>query len=82
MRIEAKSDFTLICTFDTKEVMAFDVKPLLKRGGLIVEPLKSLPFFKKAFLEMGTPVWPNGFDICADLIYRKGVRLKSKSRAA
>jgi hypothetical protein len=27
----------------------------------MVEPLKDVAFFNRAFVEMGAPTWPNGF---------------------
>jgi hypothetical protein len=31
----------------------------------MVEPLRDQNFFARAFVEMGVPTWPNGFDIDA-----------------
>jgi hypothetical protein len=31
----------------------------------MVEPLRDPEFFARAFVEMGVPTWPNGFDIDA-----------------
>jgi hypothetical protein len=28
----------------------------------VVEPLKAPDYFARAFVEMGAPTWPNGFD--------------------
>jgi len=28
----------------------------------MVEPLKAPDYFTRAFVEMGVPTWPNGFD--------------------
>ena len=81
-KIEATADFRLVCTFDTKEVKAFDMRPLLNAGGPMIEPLRRISFFRKVFVESGTPTWPNGYDICADLLYQKGIMARSKGRAA
>ncbi len=29
----------------------------------MVEPLRTPEFFARAFVEMGAPTWPNGFDL-------------------
>jgi hypothetical protein len=29
----------------------------------MVEPLRAQAYFNRAFVEMGAPTWPNGFDI-------------------
>ena len=40
-----------------------DFSDILAEGGEMVEPLKSQEFFARAFVEMGAPTWPNGYDI-------------------
>jgi hypothetical protein len=35
---------------------------VIAAGGPMVEPLKSQNYFARAFVEMGAPIWPNGFD--------------------
>jgi hypothetical protein len=29
----------------------------------MVEPLRAADYFARAFVEMGAPTWPNGFDV-------------------
>jgi Protein of unknown function (DUF2442) len=74
-KIEPTSDFELICTFDNGLVKQYDVKPLFMKSGPILEPLRKAAYFKRVFLEMGAPTWPNGFDICADLIYMEAIEV-------
>ena len=74
--VQTTSKFELICTFDNHEVKMFDLKNSLKKKGDLVAPLRDYAFFKKVFLESGSPTWPNGFDVCADLIYQQGVEVK------
>jgi hypothetical protein len=40
-----------------------DFSDILAQGGPMVEPLKAPDYFARAFVEMGAPTWPNGFDI-------------------
>ena len=40
-----------------------DFSDILAAGGTMVEPLKAPDYFKRAFVEMGAPTWPNGFDL-------------------
>jgi hypothetical protein len=40
-----------------------DLSDLIAEGGPMVEPLRSPDYFARAFVEMGAPTWPNGFDL-------------------
>jgi len=81
-KVVPAANFELICTFDNDVVKQFDFKPLSKKSGPMLEPLRKIAYFKKVFLEMGAPTWPNGFDICADLIFLEVKDLKRTRRPA
>jgi hypothetical protein len=40
-----------------------DLSDVIARDGEMVRPLKDPAFFARAFVEMGAPTWPNGFDL-------------------
>jgi hypothetical protein len=40
-----------------------DLSDLIAQGGPMIEPLRSLHYFARVFVEMGAPTWPNGFDL-------------------
>jgi hypothetical protein len=40
-----------------------DLSDVIAQGGPMVEPLKATDYFARAFVEMGAPTWPNGFDL-------------------
>jgi|LakMenEpi03Aug12_release.lakeMendotaPanAssembly.Ray.scaffolds.fasta_scaffold4133034_1 hypothetical protein len=81
-KVVATDKYELICTFENNIVKAFDFKPLLKKKGTMLEPLRSVDYFKKVFLEMGVPTWPNGYDVCADVIFRDGKSVKQLKKPA
>ena len=42
-----------------------DFAKLIAEGGEMVEPLRDRLMFQRAFLSLGVPTWPNGFDLDA-----------------
>ena len=79
-KVEPTPLFEIICTFDDDSVKKFDLKPFLKKTGSMLKPLRKISYFKRVFLGMGVPTWPNGYDICADLIYAEGKEIKRVSK--
>ena len=55
--------------FTTGEEGVMDYSALIFQGGPMVEPLRDKIFFARVFIEMGAPVWPNGFDVDAIGLY-------------
>src|SRR5437762_3042079 len=46
-----------------------DLKPLVERSrGPSLEPLRDLEFFDKVLVDGGAAAWPNGYDICPDVL--------------
>ena len=48
-----------------------DLSPLfVNPRGPMAEPLKDAEFFQRVTVdpELGVPTWPNGYDICADVL--------------
>jgi len=62
-------DFLLEITFDQGEIRLFDLKPYLK--GSLFAPLRDKKLFQKvsASEEIRGLTWPNGADLCADMLY-------------
>lgn len=81
IRVKAKTS-KLTCWFEDGSVVEFDMSKILKRSGPMIKPLKKKAFFEKAFIESGSVIWPNGFDICPNLIYQKGFHLPDNKAAA
>lgn len=72
-------EFKLICRFDDGSVVVYDMTGVVGESGPMIDPLKEKRFFKKAFVESGAVTWPNGYDICPNLIYQKGLHLVARS---
>jgi len=82
VKVKAKPGYQLECIFDDGLVKSYDMSFVSKKKATMLIPFKDEKFFKKVFLEMGTPTWPNGYDICADVLYRDGIEIQKKSKAS
>ena len=40
-----------------------DLSDVISHEGPMIEPLRDPAYFKRVFIEMGVPTWPNGFDL-------------------
>ncbi len=63
LRLRALDGHRLWLRFTDGSEGVRDFSDILAQGGPMVEPLKVAEYFARAFVEMGAPTWPNGFDV-------------------
>ena len=63
LRLKALDGHRLWLRFTDGSEGVRDFADILAEGGPMVEPLRSPDYFARAFVEMGAPTWPNGFDL-------------------
>ena len=63
LRLRALDGYRLWVRFTDGNEGVRDFSDILAEGGPMVEPLKAPEYFARAFVEMGAPTWPNGFDV-------------------
>lgn len=68
--VEHVQDYRLLLTFEGGEMREVDVSALVPFDG-VFEPLANPEFFRQVRVEpdIGTIVWPNGADLCPDVLY-------------
>ena len=74
-RIKPLDGYKLECEFENGEVVIYDMGYIKNENGSMIKPLKDESFFKNVFLEAGSPAWKNGYDVCADAIWKKTHRI-------
>ena len=62
--VELVRDFCLV-SFSDGSCGEHDFSDLITEGGAMLEPLWNPACFARAFVELGVPTWPNGFDLDA-----------------
>ena len=74
INVEYVEDYRLNLQFENGEWRTVDFKDRIQSSnGQMIEPLKDVEFFKCVSVdtELGTIVWPNGFDQAPDVLYEK-----------
>ena len=80
VRVEYLEDYKLKLTFGNKEVRVADLAEKIKHAKGIFLPLKDLEYFKKVEVDSCqlSIFWPNGADICLDVLYKMGHSVSKK----
>ena len=66
----------LECQFDDGDWRVFDMSRILESAGPMAQPLLKKTFFAKAFIDAGAVTWPNGYDLCPNVIHAASTPLK------
>jgi len=69
--VKPLKDYRLLLTFDNGEQRVFDVEPYLSKG--IFSELREPGRFNAVRISFDTVEWPNGADLCPEVLYEEGV---------
>lgn len=79
-KVEYVNKYKLKLLFSDKKEKIVDIEPIINRSKGLFHPLKDLEYFKKVGLDdKEYPLsicWPNGADICPDVLYDMGEEIK------
>ena len=77
VRAEHRGAFRIHLTFNDSSEATLDSRQW--RDGPVCEPLKSLAYFQRFFVDGGTVVWPNGADIAPETLYEAAEATRSNT---
>jgi hypothetical protein len=71
-QVECLEGHRVLLTFDNQERREIDIATLVPFEG-VFEKLKDVAYFRQVRVEphVGTIVWPNGADLCPDVLYQR-----------
>lgn len=74
--VRVLGNYRLLLTFEGGDRREVDISKLVPFDG-VFEPLTDERFFRQVRVDAdsGTIVWPNGADLCPDVLYEAGVLL-------
>lgn len=82
-KVEYLNSFKLILTFNDKKRKTVDLKKYASEGPeTVFYPFRDLEFFTSVKVDQhtGTIVWPNGVDLCPDVLYKIGIEVKKETK--
>ncbi len=65
-------EYKLKLYFDDKTIRVVDLKSMLKNANNMFLPLVDIDYFKQVECDGTTICWPNGVDLCPDVLYKMG----------
>jgi hypothetical protein len=79
-KVKYLEDYKLALVFNDGKTKIVDFEYRLKNAKNMFLPLKDIDYFKKVRADGITIVWPNGLDLCPDVLYEIGEEVKEKKQ--
>jgi len=83
-KVEYFGEYKLKLLFSDRKSKIVDIEPIIKKSKGLFHPLRDVEYFKKVSLDdieyPSSICWPNGADICPDVLYEMGIEVKAKRK--
>lgn len=79
-KVQYLEEYKIKLSFDDKSVRIVDLEKMLKSAKNMFLPLKNMDYFKQVKCDGTTIIWPNGVDLCPDVLYKMGKSVKQPIR--
>src|SRR5262249_4961384 len=83
-KVEYVEGYKLKLLFSDKKTKIVDIEPIIEKSKGLFHPLRNIEYFKKVSLDdIEHPLsicWPNGADICPDVLYEIGKEIKDNKK--
>jgi len=81
-KVEYLEEYQLKLVFNDEKVKIVDLEEIVKKGRGMFLPLKDLKYFKQVAVDDDniTICWPNGADLCPDVLYEIGKDIQEQPR--
>lgn len=79
-KVEYLEGYKLRLHFNNRVVKVVDLENMLKKAKNMLLPLVDIEYFKTVKCDGTTICWPNGVDLCPDVLYAMGKDVKRFER--
>ena len=79
-KVQYLEEYKIKLSFDDKSIRIVDLQKMLKNAKNMFLPLKDMDYFKQVKCDGTTIIWPNGLDLCPDVLYKMGKSVKEPIR--
>jgi hypothetical protein len=79
-KVEYLSEYKLKLQFDGGQTKEVNLEGMLKNAKNMFLQLKDIAYFKKVECDGYSICWPNGIDICPDVLYSMGTHTDKPSK--
>jgi Protein of unknown function (DUF2442) len=84
-KVEYATEYKLKLLFSDNKLKIVDIEPIINKSKRLFHPLRDIEYFKKVSLDDDeyplSICWPNGADICPDVLYEMGEEIKEKKQS-
>lgn len=77
-KVKYLDGYRLELVFNDKITKIVDLSDMVKKAKNMLLPLKDIDYFKKVSCDGITICWPNGVDLCPDVLYDTGTKVIPK----
>lgn len=74
---EPLEDYRLLLCFENGERRRFSMRPYLEKG--VFQELQDPAYFRRVRVSFDTVEWPNGADLCPEVLYAKSVPVEASA---
>ena len=79
-KVQYLEGYSLKLLFDDGKSKMVDLADIVGRGQNLIAQLKDIEYFKKVKCDGFSVVWPNGIDLCPDVLYKMGKDIPAEKK--
>lgn len=79
-KVQYLDGYRLQILFDNGKNKVVDLVGIVNKAQNMLLPLKDMEYFKKVKCDGFSVVWPNGMDLCPDVLYEMGKDIDKEKR--